>query len=300
MPTARGESLAVSPRNHWIKIFLAASALMVAIWAGYLWFAPKSPPATLGVTPTETNATTFSVTIRVSDDEGAPVKFGSITIYLEQDARTAPIAANGEANFKEIPLKFRNLNTRVLVEAKGYKLLDPQTISLASAVIEIKLTRDKTVLLDEVKALKNEYAHKLSPAKERLSDSAANYLNTCQRLLDIVRLHNADKEAYRRMSAATQPLGSIIPNTLHPPNLPDYATMRSDLNKAAADLSQSYNFFQAEARRLSAELKQKMDEFQSYGIHEKTDLPTTLDEKTSQAIKLLPSTNKFFLSKIVG
>lgn len=74
------------------------------------------------------SADTFNITVRAFSQSGEPIQSGNITIYLSQDARSAPIASNGEANFKEIPSKFRNAKVQVRADVKGYKLTTSEQV----------------------------------------------------------------------------------------------------------------------------------------------------------------------------
>lgn len=76
-------------------------------------------------------ADSFSVTARVLDDTGRPVRSGTVTLYLGSDTREEPIAQNGEANFKEIPIKFNGKPVPVRVDAPGFQMAEPhQMVSL--------------------------------------------------------------------------------------------------------------------------------------------------------------------------
>jgi hypothetical protein len=69
---------------------------------------------------------TFNVTARVFDPAGLPVTTGSVTLYLGPDLREAPIARNGEANFKSVPMKFQGKKAGIRVDVPGYEMVPPQ------------------------------------------------------------------------------------------------------------------------------------------------------------------------------
>jgi hypothetical protein len=73
------------------------------------------------------SATTFSITARVYDEKGTPISGGNLMLYIGPDTRTAPINANGEADFKEIPSKFRTTTSRLLIAGNEYQLAHPKT-----------------------------------------------------------------------------------------------------------------------------------------------------------------------------
>lgn len=78
---------------------------------------------------------TFSVTIRAFRENGDILSQGTVLLYLGADTRDAPIAKNGEANFKEIPLKFRGAPILVSVHIGGHKITTtPERISLAEVL----------------------------------------------------------------------------------------------------------------------------------------------------------------------
>jgi hypothetical protein len=73
------------------------------------------------------STSTFSITARVHDEQGTPISGGNLMLYIGPDTRTAPINANGEADFKEIPSKFRTTTSRLLIAGNEYRLADPKT-----------------------------------------------------------------------------------------------------------------------------------------------------------------------------
>jgi hypothetical protein len=85
---------------------------------------------------------TFDLTVRAhSADQRDPViTSGKITIDLDNDRRTALLDANGEADFKGIPPKFRNSTLKVLPQVEGYEeqWQEPQ---LESNVLNLPLVR---------------------------------------------------------------------------------------------------------------------------------------------------------------
>lgn len=87
-----------------------------------------------------TPADSFSVTVRLIDEGGKPVKFGKVSLRLGQDTRSAQVTPNGEVDFKEIPRKYRHTEPDLAVEARGYRLLDPLSQKL-SPVITLKLMK---------------------------------------------------------------------------------------------------------------------------------------------------------------
>jgi hypothetical protein len=77
----------------------------------------------------------FSLTARVLDEFGRPVRTGTVTLYLGHDSRKAPIAQNGEANFKGIPFKFNGKLVPTRAEAAGLQMVGPhQTVFLGETV----------------------------------------------------------------------------------------------------------------------------------------------------------------------
>lgn len=90
------------------------------------------------------HVSTFSVTVRVCDENDQPIKSGNITLYFGQDTRISPIASNGEANFKEIPFKFKNESSKFSIDIEGYQLFDPKKkYPLSNSVIDLVLRKKK-------------------------------------------------------------------------------------------------------------------------------------------------------------
>lgn len=111
---------------------------------------------------------TFSVTIRVFDSNGhAPISKGKILMELDQNTRAANLNELGEADFKEIPGKFRGRAVTIRADIEDYELpgetssamlADPFTVSLT-------LTHREADLLDKLKV-------SLAPGRYTLVDLA--------------------------------------------------------------------------------------------------------------------------------
>lgn len=71
------------------------------------------------------SASTFDITVRVNDERGMPITDGNLVLYVGTDTRTAPVNANGEADFKEIPGKFRQTTSRLRLASNEYRLAEP-------------------------------------------------------------------------------------------------------------------------------------------------------------------------------
>ena len=85
---------------------------------------------------------TFDLTVRAhSAGQRDPViTSGKITIDLDNDRRIAFLGANGEADFKGIPPKFRNSTLKVLPQVDGYEE-QWQEQRLGSNVLDLPLVR---------------------------------------------------------------------------------------------------------------------------------------------------------------
>ena len=85
---------------------------------------------------------TFDLTVRAhSADERDPIiTSGKITIDLDNDRRTASLGANGEADFKGIPPKFRGATLKVLPQVDGYEE-QWQRHKLKTNVLDLPLVR---------------------------------------------------------------------------------------------------------------------------------------------------------------
>jgi hypothetical protein len=84
----------------------------------------------------------FDLTVRAhSADERDPIiTSGKITIDLDNDRRTASLGANGEADFKGIPPKFRGATLKVLPQVDGYEE-QWQRHKLKTNVLDLPLVR---------------------------------------------------------------------------------------------------------------------------------------------------------------
>ncbi|HMD99608.1 MAG TPA: hypothetical protein VKM93_20045 [Terriglobia bacterium] len=82
----------------------------------------------------------FDLTVRAhSADGSAPIiKSGEITIDLDSDRRSKPINSSGEADFKNIPAKFKGTTVGVLPQVDGYKQ-EWQRLKLEGAVLDVTL-----------------------------------------------------------------------------------------------------------------------------------------------------------------
>jgi hypothetical protein len=85
---------------------------------------------------------TFDLTVRAhSVDQRDPlITSGKITIDLDNDRRIAFLGANGEADFKGVPPKFRNSTLKVLPQVDGYEE-QWQEQKLGSSVLDLPLVR---------------------------------------------------------------------------------------------------------------------------------------------------------------
>lgn len=69
--------------------------------------------------------TSFSVTVRLEDAKGNPAADGLLTIFYGNSSVTQPVAANGEANFKDIPAQHMGNRTKVRLNSSKYILTNP-------------------------------------------------------------------------------------------------------------------------------------------------------------------------------
>src|SRR5271167_4789227 len=67
-------------------------------------------------------AESFDLTVRAhsADQQEAIITSGKITLDLDNDRRSAPLGANGEADCKGIPAKFKGATLRVLPQIDGF------------------------------------------------------------------------------------------------------------------------------------------------------------------------------------
>jgi hypothetical protein len=103
-----------------------AAVCFFIVWGGAK-FVPDTPP-------------TFDVTIRPqsADGEKAIITSGSLLLDLDSDRRSQRLSQNGEADFKQIPWRFRGMTVTVLPRAEGYEER-PQTIVLSGSAVTLPL-----------------------------------------------------------------------------------------------------------------------------------------------------------------
>jgi hypothetical protein len=82
---------------------------------------------------------TFDLTVRPYSQDRAVITSGRITLELGNARPEETIGSNGEANFKNIPPKFKDAAVRILPEVEGYKP-EWQQHNLAGNVLLLPLT----------------------------------------------------------------------------------------------------------------------------------------------------------------
>jgi uncharacterized membrane protein YiaA len=97
------------------------------------FFLPK-PPQDLSVTVlVHGEAGTFDLVLR---------NFGVVWIKLDDDLRHEVIGDKGQADFKNIPTRFRGQAVQVSVVADGFEMLNPkQTFPLGSGAVDVTIRR---------------------------------------------------------------------------------------------------------------------------------------------------------------
>jgi len=85
---------------------------------------------------------TFDLTVRAhsADMRDPIITSGKIAIDLDNDRRTALLGANGEADFKGIPPKFRGAMLKILPQVDGY-VEKWQELEVKSNVLDLALVR---------------------------------------------------------------------------------------------------------------------------------------------------------------
>jgi hypothetical protein len=111
-------------RGFSVKVGGPAAVCFLIVWGG-IKYVPDTPQ-------------TFDVTIRPQSAESAIITAGSVLIDLDSDRRTQLLSPNGEADFKQIPWRFRGSNVNVLPEIEGYEE-KPQKVALSRSVITLTL-----------------------------------------------------------------------------------------------------------------------------------------------------------------
>lgn len=84
-------------------------------------------------------AGTFDVTVRLNSENGERIQQGQVTLLLGRDSRTGYVTQNGEADFKEVPVRFRNRPATIMTDVKGYRIADQQTGYTLSDLITVKM-----------------------------------------------------------------------------------------------------------------------------------------------------------------
>jgi hypothetical protein len=115
--------------RSWAVKVSGPAAIFVLIVIGGIKFVPNAPQS-------------FDVTIRPesSDTESAIIASGSIIIDLDSDRRIQPLSPNGEADFKQIPWKFRGKKVKVRPQVDGYEV-KPQSVVLSESVVALPLVK---------------------------------------------------------------------------------------------------------------------------------------------------------------
>lgn len=88
--------------------------------------------------------TTFSLTVRVHGPAGPSdvVRAGSVTLDLGQSRRSAPISADGQAIFAEIPSSLAGESIRLIPDVSGYEAGSDDPVSIPSShVVDLALRR---------------------------------------------------------------------------------------------------------------------------------------------------------------
>ncbi|HXJ41532.1 MAG TPA: hypothetical protein VNH18_19795 [Bryobacteraceae bacterium] len=84
----------------------------------------------------------FNLTARLRDAQGNAPASGTATLLLGSDQRAVLIGGDGQAEFKQIPLKFRPIRTKFELHSAGYRLTDPAHLyDLRSDVIDVSVVQ---------------------------------------------------------------------------------------------------------------------------------------------------------------
>ena len=89
----------------------------------------------------------FQVVARLETLEGRPVTEGYLTIFYGNASNRQPVAANGTANFNDIPSAYRATGTKVRLESSRYELNSPETsypLAVSPLVVQVKQQKGYT------------------------------------------------------------------------------------------------------------------------------------------------------------
>jgi hypothetical protein len=111
----------------------AAFAALVVV--GGFWLVPRTD--------------TFHVTVRPHGPSAARITSGKISMELGSSSANSDINSNGEADFKDIPHKFRGAMVKILPQVHGYKE-EYQTVVLDKEAIDLNLVKSETVLRGKI------------------------------------------------------------------------------------------------------------------------------------------------------
>lgn len=128
--TGLGSSATITYKRYGIAVRLGgAAALFALIVYGGFKLVPSGPD-------------TLDLTVRAHSADGKDpiITSGKVTVDLDNDRRTQPFGANGEADFKGIPARFSNRPIRVLPEVDGYEG-KWQASPIHDGVIDVALNR---------------------------------------------------------------------------------------------------------------------------------------------------------------
>ncbi len=84
----------------------------------------------------------FNLTARLRDAQGNAPASGTATLLLGSDQRAVSIGGDGQAEFKQMPLKFRPIPTKFELHAVGYRLTEPARLyNLKDDVIDVSVVQ---------------------------------------------------------------------------------------------------------------------------------------------------------------
>jgi len=121
-------TISYTEKNWKVKIGGPAAVFFLVVWGG-IKYVPNTPQ-------------TFDVTIRPESSEtnGAIITSGSILVDLDSDRRSQRLSPSGEADFKQVPWRFRGTAVSVRAQVEGYEET-PQSIVLSGSVVTLLLIK---------------------------------------------------------------------------------------------------------------------------------------------------------------
>ncbi len=93
-----------------------------------------------GIKLVPTTPSTFDITVRPQSADAPIISSGSIVIDLDSDRRSQRISPDGEADFKQIPWRFRGARVKAMPQIDGYEET-PQSVVLSGSVITLSLVK---------------------------------------------------------------------------------------------------------------------------------------------------------------